>query len=145
MKHYSLPFIPKSLSLTVITLALTAGAWTQTETIAYSFTGGSDGGSPSGGVILDSKGTLYGSAESGGANGAGVVFELLPSSSGGWLEHVLYSFNGFVNQKDGYFPVGGLVFDKKGNLYGTTLGGGTSFRERPSKSSPYRMAPGSRR
>jgi uncharacterized repeat protein (TIGR03803 family) len=128
MKHYSLPFIPKSLSLTVITLALTAGAWTQTETIAYSFTGGSDGGSPSGGVILGSKGTLYGSAESGGANGAGVVFELIPSSSGGWLEHVLYSFNGFVNQKDGYFPVGGLVFDKKGNLYGTTLGGGTSLQ-----------------
>jgi uncharacterized repeat protein (TIGR03803 family) len=128
MKHYFLPFIPKSLSLAVIALALTAGAWAQTETIAYSFTGGSDGGSPSGGVILDSKGNLYGAAESGGANGAGAIFELTPSSGGGWAEQVLYSFNGFANQNDGYFPFGGLVFDKKGNLYGTTIGGGPSFQ-----------------
>jgi uncharacterized repeat protein (TIGR03803 family) len=138
MKQHFLPFIPKSLSLIVIALAFTAGAWAQTETIAYSFTGGSDGGSPSGGLVLDTKGNLYGAAESGGANGAGAIFELTPNSGGGWTEQVLYSFNGFANQNDGYFPFGGLVFDKKGSLYGTTIGGGTSFQ-----GMAFQLSPGS--
>lgn len=120
---------PKSrfLFLTALLLTLTSAALAQTETILYSFTGSTDGGDPVGGVILDSKGNLYGTTEVGGANGAGTVFELSPNSNGGWTEQVLYSFNGFADQNDGYLPFGGLTFDTKGNLYGTTLGGGTSF------------------
>jgi hypothetical protein len=48
------------------------------------------------------------------------VFELSPSGSS-WTQTVLYSFSG---QPDGKFPEASLVFDKAGNLYGTTLGGG---------------------
>lgn len=118
-----------SLLPTVVFVAMTtAAAYAQSETILYSFTGLSDGGNPQGGLILDSKGNLYGTTESGGSNSAGTVFELSPNSTGGWNEQVLYSFSGFSGNGDGYFPFGGLVFDNKGNLYGTTVGGGSSFQ-----------------
>jgi uncharacterized repeat protein (TIGR03803 family) len=110
-----------------VTSILAVAATAQTESILYSFTGGTDGGSPFGGVIVDGNGNLYGTTEIGGANGAGAVFELTPSPSGGWTEQVLYSFTGFV-PTDGNFPLGGLVFDAKGNLYGTTMGGGANFQ-----------------
>ena len=64
--------------------------------------------------------TLYGATELGGANNYGIVYQLTPSASG-WTETVIYSFtNGF----DGAYPLGGLVMDGSGNLYGTTSGGG---------------------
>lgn len=128
VKNHKHPAILTLLASVVIVMALALSASAQTETILYSFTGGADGGTPEGGLILDGKGNLYGTTETGGANGAGSVFELTPNSSGGWSEQVLYSFNGFVNQSDGYFPLGGLIFDSKGNLYGTTIGGGTSYQ-----------------
>ena len=53
----------------------------------------------------------------GGAFGAGTVFELSPNGSGGWNETVLYSFTG---GSDGSNPMGPVIFDKVGNLYGTT-------------------------
>ncbi len=87
-------------------------------TVLYSFTGGPDGGSPLGALILDSKGNLYGTTQ-GGGSGAGVVFKLDPSGN----ETVLYSFTGGV---DGGFPLAGLIRDSVGNLYGTTNGGGAS-------------------
>ena len=55
-----------------------------TESILYSFTGGSDGASPTD-VIVGHDGNLYGAAALGGANGGGVVFQLSPSA-GGWTE-----------------------------------------------------------
>ena len=135
--HGLYPRVCRIVFLVGIALSLSFEAYAQTEIILYSFTGGTDGGLP-GGVILDSKGNLYGSTESGGANGAGTVFELTPNSSGGWTEQVLYSFNGFVNPSDGALPFGGLVFDSKGNLYGTTLAGGTSFQ-----GTAFELSPGS--
>jgi hypothetical protein len=48
------------------------------ETVLYSFAGGNDGGSPQGGVILDSAGNLNGTTYAGGLEGGGVVFELQP-------------------------------------------------------------------
>jgi uncharacterized repeat protein (TIGR03803 family) len=48
------------------------------ETVLYSFTGGADGGNPLVGVIRDRAGNLYGTADSGGAENAGVVFEIKP-------------------------------------------------------------------
>jgi len=93
---------------------------TGTETVLYNFTGGRDGGGPSAGLISDKSGNLYGTTFDGGAYEYGVVFKLTPSS-GGWKESVLYSFAGGAN---GGYTDAGLIFDKAGNLYGSTLRGG---------------------
>jgi uncharacterized repeat protein (TIGR03803 family) len=89
-----------------------------TETVLYSFTGGSDGDNPwTGGLIADSSGNLYGTTIGGGAQAQGVVFKLSPSGT----ETVLYSFTG---GSDGADPFAGLNADGSGNLYGTTISGG---------------------
>jgi uncharacterized repeat protein (TIGR03803 family) len=93
------------------------GSWT--ESVLYSFTGSTDGGASTAGLIFDSAGNLYGTTTVGGLYNGGTVFQLSPAGSG-WAENVLYSFMG----NDGYQPVGGLTFDQAGNLYGTTKGGG---------------------
>ena len=110
---------------TVFELSPVAGGkWK--ETVLYSFTGGSDGKNPYGGVTLDSKGDLYGTTVSGGSggtcsgDGCGVVF-LLSKSGKRWVETVMYNFTG---GKDGFGPGGTVVFDSAGNLYGTTPDGG---------------------
>ena len=96
----------------------------------YSFGSQSgEGHYPNAGLVLDNNGNIYGTNTYGGANGFGAVFEL---TSGG-VEKILYSFQG---PPDGYYPTAGLVFDKSGNLYGTTeLGGvfgdGTVFKLTP--------------
>jgi hypothetical protein len=76
-------------------------------------------------VLVDGAGNLYGTAPQGGQGcsglGCGVVYELRHSGSG-WIETVLYSFTG---GNDGGDPYGGLIFDAAGNLYGTTVAGGT--------------------
>ena len=89
------------------------------EIVLYSFTGGADGGYPFGSVIIDSKGNLYSTTQGGGASGAGVVFKIDKSGN----ETVLYSFTGGA---DGGYPLGGVIRDSAGNLYGTTNGGGAS-------------------
>jgi uncharacterized repeat protein (TIGR03803 family) len=104
-----------------------------TESVIYSFTGGNDGTSPPAGVTLDTRGNLYGTTSLGGVNGDGVVYELSPSGSG-WKQRVLYTFQGL---SDGQNPVGGVVVDPAGNLYGTTFdggvnGGGTVYELSPS-------------
>lgn len=92
------------------------GAWT--ESVLYSFTGGSDGGKPYAGLILDKAGNLYSTTGLGGAGGYGTVFKLTaPKTGTTWTESVLYSFGG---GPDGSYARTGLVFDTKGNLYGTT-------------------------
>ncbi len=102
----------------------TAGKTLWTENILYSFTGGSDGGTPSGEVTVDKSGALYGMTNKGGS-GFGVVFRLTPPSvaGGAWTESVLYTFAG---SSDGANPLGGLIFDATGTLYGTTSQGGAS-------------------
>jgi uncharacterized repeat protein (TIGR03803 family) len=97
-----------------------------TEQILYSFTGGLDGGEPQAGLVVDSKGNLFGTSSLGGTSCCGTVFELSPTSNGTWTEQVIYSFTGGANPDDGFQPYGGLAFDAKGNLYGTTIGGGSS-------------------
>lgn len=96
-----------------------------TETVLYSFTGGSDGGGPFGGVVRDAAGNLYGTAYGGGPhggagciNGCGTVFKL--DSSG--VLTVPHAFAGGAT--DGAFPMGGVVLDASGSLYGTTTEGG---------------------
>jgi hypothetical protein len=97
------------------------------ETVLYQFAGGSDGWQPTlGGLTFDRAGNLYGTTEDGGSDGCyggfgcGVIFKLTPSN-GGWIETVLYSFNG---GSDGAYPQSGLVFDQSGNIYGTATSGG---------------------
>lgn len=104
------------------------------ETVLYRFTGGHDGSGPLGDLVFDQEGTLYGTTYLGGANGQGAAYELVPSD-GGWTESVLYSFTG---GNDGKWPLGGVIFDRSGNLYGTAhLGGeqgfGTVFELTPSE------------
>lgn len=101
---------------------LTQSGPTWTETTVYDFAGGSDGVNPSSGLVVDSMGNLYGTVEGGGAHGYGAVFELTLSVSG-WTKSLIYSFQ---EGNDGGDPVGGLVMDAAGNLYGTTIGGGAS-------------------
>jgi uncharacterized repeat protein (TIGR03803 family) len=91
------------------------------------FFDGKNGGGPEGGLIFDTAGNLYGTTTAGGAysgcfNGGtcGTVFELMPGTDGRWIEKVLHSFNG----RNGSFPVGGVISDTAGNLYGTTAYGG---------------------
>jgi uncharacterized repeat protein (TIGR03803 family) len=89
-----------------------------TETILHSFDlYGTDGAYPANGLVVDKKGNLYGTTVMGGAYLEGTVFKLTPSGT----ETILYSFGA---SGDGYYPIAGLVFDKKGNLYGTTVDGG---------------------
>lgn len=98
------------------------GQWI--ETVLYTFCSKancSDGASPQSGVIFDSVGNLYGSTNAGGNPGGGTIFELVPASAG-WAESVLYNFGSA--QGDGSGPLGSLVFDVLGNLYGATITGG---------------------
>jgi hypothetical protein len=112
----------------------TGGSWTETTIYAFQGVLGSvkDGLTPESGVIIDQEGNLYGTTSLGGdgpcillgsATGCGAVYELSPpkQKGGQWMETILYSFQGGT---DGYFPMGDLVFDKQGNLYGATWFGG---------------------
>jgi uncharacterized repeat protein (TIGR03803 family) len=86
------------------------------ETVLHTFTGGADGATPYGNLLLADGGALYGTTMSGGASGQGTVYRL-----DGKKETILYSFAGGT---DGAAPEAGLVMDASGNLYGTTSAGG---------------------
>jgi uncharacterized repeat protein (TIGR03803 family) len=87
----------------------------------YSFAGPpGDGAGPSGGLIRDSAGHLYGVTSGGGADNLGTVFELSKPGA----DTVLYSFAG-GSETDGSDPSAGLVGDAAGNLYGITVEGGS--------------------
>ncbi len=116
----------------------------------YSFAGGSDGANPLARVIFGPNGTLYGTTKFGGGGcenyGCGTVFNLRPSPSAcksalcSWIKTVLYDFKGprvssvaaqggageaYPVYGDGAYPLyGDLIFDQKGNVYGTTITGG---------------------
>jgi uncharacterized repeat protein (TIGR03803 family) len=109
-----------------------SGDWTYR--ILYSLQGGKDGDFAWGDLAFDHAGNLYGATQFGGGFGScdspfyqfcGTVFELSPPKSGGgkWTEKVPYGFKG---GKDGANPNGGLLFDNKGALLGTTQYGGGS-------------------
>jgi uncharacterized repeat protein (TIGR03803 family) len=106
---------------TVFELSPSSGGWT--ESLVYSFSGGSDGSHPYAGMIFDGTGNLYGTASEGGAYGNGTVFELSPNPDGSWSQKVLYAFNSYY---DGAYSTAGVVMDTSGNLYGTTFSGGDS-------------------
>ncbi len=91
--------------------------------VIHTFTGGTDGsGGSAGRLLVDSVGNLYGVCTVGGANGFGTVYEISPVQSS-WQFTTLYAFK---DQPDGASPYGGVVFDKSGNLYGTTYYAGAN-------------------
>lgn len=90
------------------------------EAVMYAFTGGtSDGTTPMAPLVIDSSGDLYGTTKSGGSQNDGTVFKIGPNGK----ETVLYSFAGGTS--DGMNPMAGLIIDQDGNLYGTTMNGGS--------------------
>jgi uncharacterized repeat protein (TIGR03803 family) len=109
---------------TVFMLAFAAGSWT--ESVLYSFRGGTDGAYPQAAVTLHT-GSIYGTTYAGGGNnclgapsGCGTIFQLQQGNNG-WTENVLYRF---ANGSDGAFPYASLILDPAGNLYGATTQGG---------------------
>jgi uncharacterized repeat protein (TIGR03803 family) len=88
----------------------------------FTFNGSSDGYLPTGTLIMDKSGNIYGTTVNGGGANDGVAWELSPPGGGGvpWTEKVLASFGG----SNGIEPYAGLVMDGSGDLYGTTANGG---------------------
>jgi len=100
----------------------TGGQTRWTETVLFSFDG-YNGGRPSGDLLADRAGNLYGTTLGGGGS-VGVAFELSPPATGQitWTETVLVYFDG----ANGFAPMGSLIADGAGNLYGTTQSGGAN-------------------
>ena len=94
------------------------GTWS--ESVIFSFLSVADGAIPLGGVTRDRKGNLFGTTQVGGTGFGGTVYKLTPSRTG-WTKTVLHNFNSPAD------PECHLVFDRYGNLYGTTPSDGPSF------------------
>jgi uncharacterized repeat protein (TIGR03803 family) len=126
-------------------LSPAAGSWT--DTVLFAFGSTTTGESPTGELIFDAQGNLYGVTSGGGSYNDGLAYKLAPATSGSWTESVLYNFIG-VNG-DGAWPQQKLTFDAAGNLYGTTvyggvygsacttIGCGTVFELTPTTSGPW--------
>jgi uncharacterized repeat protein (TIGR03803 family) len=106
------------------------------EALLWTFDG-TDGSTPAyGALTFDASGNGYGTTQFGGTSNNGTVYEI-SKQDGQWTESVLYSFG--TGQNDGTEPLHNVVFDRAGNLYGTTYtggtnGGGTVFELSPSGS-----------
>jgi len=95
--------------------------------VLHAFGNGDDGAGTWGSLLLDKAGNLYGTTGGGGGTGCGgegcgTVFELTPSGNGTWREQIIYRFN---DTPDSNGPLGSVIFDAEGNLYGPTVYGGT--------------------
>jgi uncharacterized repeat protein (TIGR03803 family) len=97
-------------------------AQAQTFAVIHNFTGGSDGDYPYSGVTLDRAGNLEGTASGGGINYQGAVYKMTHGGSG-WIVTSLYEFAG---GNDGALPEARVIVGPDGNLYGTTVAGGTN-------------------
>jgi uncharacterized repeat protein (TIGR03803 family) len=115
-----------ALAASIIVLDGSHPAAAYTFKILYAYSGGAIEGAPSGGLVRDSTGTLFGVTQYGGIQDCaypgslpcGTVFKLTEKR----VEKALYAFKG--QPGDGATPVGGLARDSKGDLFGTTSGGG---------------------
>jgi len=113
-----------------------SGGWT--EHLLHNFGNGEDGLGPTGGLVLDAAGNVYGTTGAGGAHQKGIVFELTPSSHGGWAERILHTFDAFP---EGAYPLANLIFDSLGNLYGETLEGGIVGCVEPGCGTAFKLSP----
>jgi uncharacterized repeat protein (TIGR03803 family) len=122
---------------TVFELSPQSGGGWSFNTLHFFNNDGADGYHPLyGALVFDAKGNLYGTAGTGGTDNDGIVFELSPQGGGLWKETIVHNF--LVNVIDGLYPDGGVIFDVKGNLYGTTDQGGNSF---PGYGTVYELSP----
>jgi uncharacterized repeat protein (TIGR03803 family) len=107
------------------------GTWTHSVIYNFAELGSTDGCFPEAGLVFDQAGNLYGTTFGGGNSNCiddgvlwgfcGTVFKLAHNLDGTWTESVIYAFSG----PDGSNPRASLASDAAGNLYGTTLAGGT--------------------
>ncbi len=121
-QHFRSVFLIRFMAGLILTSVLLAEAPARAQTfkVLYTFTNTANGFQPDAGLFRDAAGTLYGTTQYGGtAGGYGTVFQLDPNGD----ESVLYSFAGTPDAED---PYAGLIRDKAGNLYGTTIYGGTN-------------------
>lgn len=112
------------------------GPWNYS--ILYNFDG-----QPYGVPTFDKAGNIYGTMLYGSLPWNGNVWELSPTASG-WIETILYTFCSLPNCADGESPETGVVFDSLGNLYGTTLFGGTGKQDQfhNTGGTLYELSPG---
>jgi len=111
---------------TVFRLSPSGGSWN--FSLLYSLTGQITDKSYPGvynALVMDAAGNLYGAAYHDGGNGNGAIFKLTPAS-GTWTYTSLHDFTGGA---DGADPLGGVIFDTHGNLFGTTVLGGMTGGE----------------
>ncbi|HEV2424915.1 MAG TPA: choice-of-anchor tandem repeat GloVer-containing protein [Terriglobia bacterium] len=116
------------------------GVWI--ETVIHSFAGGADGYGPGAGLAIDRQGDLYGATPTGGADGAGVIYELTPGTGGKWREAILHTFSGGLDGIGG--SAGRLLLDRTGNLWGVATAGGqygsgTAFELSPAAGGAWRF------
>ncbi len=111
--------LQRSAKFLVLVALLQFQSYAQTFNVIHAFTGGSDGGTPLSGFTTDAAGNMYGTTSSGGSAGGGTIFKLNKK----FQKTVLHNFAGGT---DGATPEASPLLDASGNLYGTTLAGGTS-------------------
>src|SRR5579862_1288789 len=117
----------------IFKLTPSSGAWK--TTVLHEFSGSQSDCNPWAGLVMDGKGNLYGTADE--TYGFGAVYELSPTSGGGWNYSVIYQFKG---NTDGNQPLSKLTLDAAGNLYGTTQIGdisGSVFELSPTTSGEW--------
>jgi uncharacterized repeat protein (TIGR03803 family) len=127
---------------TIYELTETKSGWAR-KTL-HNFTRGRDGGLPITDLTADKAGNLYGSTTEGGSQKAceklvtncGTVFRLSRTSAG-WKETVIHDFKG----KDGALPMGNMVWDDAGNLYGTAASGGKSCGVECGNGTVFKLSP----
>src|SRR5215467_1810069 len=115
-------FAGGAIALAIAALALfTNASASGSQAVVYNFTGGNDGGNAATSVAFTSTGRAVVTTVQGGAFGCGTVDELIPAQ-GSWNERTLWTFTCF---NDGKNPHGGVTIDALGNMYGTTVAGGS--------------------
>lgn len=120
------------------------GASAYTYKVVYSFCSAAnctDGSDPESALVMDAAGNLYGTTADGGRYGNGSVFELVPNAAHThWQRRTIHSFCRGGVCPDGEVPIGALIIDVNGNLYGTTPyrgrghDAGTVYRLTPNES-----------
>jgi uncharacterized repeat protein (TIGR03803 family) len=117
----------RTVILFAVILLLTTAAWAGNQAVLYTFCTQpvcTDGAYPYAGLVYDGVSNFYGTTQDGGPDlNGGTIYQLTHTSSG-WTHTVIYAFTG---GSDGSNPVGPLVFDQAGNLYGVASTGGRGF------------------
>ena len=108
---------------TVFELSPVSGGWSFQTLCDLPAPGTGVPGGPLEALAMDAGGNLYGTTYYGGSFGVGTVFELV-AANGSWSYVLLHDF---TSGSDGSFPVSNLVFDGRGNLYGTASLGGNGY------------------